>query len=83
MAGAKSAQSTVTRSVLDELVFVGRSGPVDQTAEPAPGTRVGVFITDAEARVLSRREQIARVVALVALYGVVTLLIGLAIGYAA
>ena len=65
------------KTVLDELVFVGRSG-----SEPV-GPLVPV-IADPEVEVdLTVRQRVARVVALTLMAATIILIIGLGVGYAA
>lgn len=80
MSGVESTQ----HSVIDELVFVGRSEPADDDDDyrnrPA---YVAVVIPEVEERPLSRQEQVTRALGLVVVFAALVLAIGLAIGYAA
>lgn len=97
MPATKSTRKVVEPSVLDELVFIGRSGPVGLVAEPtlwAPvddddeddryrPALVAVTLPASVSSTPPVRELVARVVVLVFLAASMVLAVALGIGYAA
>jgi hypothetical protein len=76
----RTTPDTPGRSVLDELVFVGRAGPGRWQAESPPLAMVPLSDTGRE---LSTREKAVRVVALVLATASIILAIALGVGFAA
>jgi hypothetical protein len=96
MPAAESTRSRFEQSVLGELVFVGRAGPVEWAAEPAPGAPVddeddcrycpaltAIAVDGCDPPKPTLRELVARALVLVLLAVPIVLVIALAIGYAA
>jgi hypothetical protein len=99
MPAAESTRSTAELSLLGELVFVGRSGPVELVVDPVHEAPIdadededdyryqpaltSITVTDSVPPSPSVREAVARIVALTFLAVWLVLTIALAIGYAA
>jgi hypothetical protein len=79
----KSAQDTTRASVLDELVFVGRSGPADRRGALVRPTYGPVLDDPEPAEPLTAGLLVVRCTVLTLLAAAIILVIGLGIGYAA